>query len=1076
MFRWGLFLTVAVALAVGGYLYFRLDDEIRRYAEHLLADHYRQLDVHVGRARFEQGRGITIYDVTIADPHRTDVRQPMLVVDELFLACQMRLEEILAAKPHIERVVVRRPYLRAVWQRDGRCNLQSLFPLPKFSDESPQTQIEDATLVVEDATRPSRAPLTIRGVDITLAPAGQDSATLPSTRLQVTGTISGAPAREMRFAGQVGRDDGSLDLALEARGLEVSPELLASVPRLPTRLCQLQLSARADVSMRLSRAGVVGAPLCWSADVTLDRGRLDHNLLPQPLTGLSAQLHADTNRLVTERAAAKCGTADVVLACDRRGWRDDSPIGMAVRVVGLPLDARLQAILPKSMLGIWQRFQPAGEIDAEAKLSFDGHTWRPQVTAQCRDVSLTDIKNFPYRLEQTVGTVRIDATTPDGPELRLELTGVGGGRPIQIRGQLTHLAKITPPPGRTSADPTVPLFRPLGWLDISGTDVPIHEQLLAALPDKPPHRAQRLVRSLRPQGTIDFRWHAQWSDRSRPRPDVDQEIRLKDCSVQYDRFPYPLHHINGLVTAHNHLWALHDLKSDSGSGSTVVTCRGTSQPIPTGSRLQLVFDAANVPLDEDLRRALVPGAQRAWAALRPQGRVDFVAHVTHETGQPQPTIEVVLNPHERSVSIDPESFPYRFEEIDGQAVLTSGRVDLRNVTARHGRTTYAASGGSWQAAPDGGWQFMLTGVSADRLTAQRDLLVAMPPAMKMIFDRLQPAGTFGLYNSTLSFGRRPDVARLVSAWDVQLECHQVTLHGGLPLENITGGIRLAGHDDGQSCWTSGELDIDSVFWHNLQFTDVHGPLWVDRSVCLLGQLATARQNRPPRRITAGAYGGTLVGDAEIRHDGQTRFQLGVALGGVDLARFANEQLGGPSKISGTVSGQLSLSGTGRSTHALRGGGNLHVVNADLYELPLLVALLKVLRVHTPDTTAFNNCDMQFDVNGEHIHFQQLNLLGDALSLYGRGEANFDQQLNLEFYSLVGPGELPIPFLKTVVGQASQQILVVKVDGSLDKPQIHREALPAVNQVLQQIQNELQHGAASVKTPAAARDTFLPDRR
>jgi hypothetical protein len=1070
-------LAVAAALLVGGYLYFRLDDEIRRYAERLLAGHYRQLDVHVGRARFEQDRGVTIYDITIADPGRSD-RQPMLAIDELFLACQTRLDELLKAKPRIERVVVRRPYLRAICQRDGHWNVQALCPLPKFSDQTPDMRIEDATLVLEDATSGSGSPLTIRGVDIALtanrehqaAPSGEPS----DKRLQVEGTASGSPARELRFAGQCSKEDGSLDIVLEVRGLEISPELLASVPRLPTRLRHMGLSARADATVRLSRAGGVEAPLDWSADVALDRGRLDHDLLPQPLSGLTAKLHADASRMVTERVEAKCGTADVAVACERHGWTDDAPIGLAARVVGLPLDAHLQAILPAPISAIWQRFQPAGKVDAEAKVSFDGRQWQPEITAHCRGVSLTDAKSFPYRVEQTTGTVSFTPTAPNGPELRLNLSGIGGGRPIQINGQLNFVVAAEQSDG--GAATAAPLFRPLGWLEITGSDIPIHEQLLAALPDKPPRSAQRFVRSLCPQGTIDLRWRAQWSDRSQPRPDIDQEIHLKDCSIQYDRFPYPLHHINGLVTAHNQHWTLRDIKSDGGSGLAVVTCHGTSEPSPAGSRLQLVFDATNVPLDEDLRRALSPEAQAAWNALRPQGRVDFVANLTHETGQERPLIEVVLRPHDRSVSIDPESFPYRLEEVDGQAVLTAGRADLRNITARHGPATYSASQGSWQSAPGGGWQFVLTGLSADRLAAQSDLLAAMPPAMQKIFNRLQPTGTFGLYNSILSFGRRPDVARLVSTWDVQLECHQVSLHGGLPLENITGGIRLAGRDDGRGCSTAGELDIDSVFWHDLQLTEVHGPLWVDESVCLVGQRATAKQGQPARRVTAAAYGGTIVADAEIQHDGQMRFQSGLALGGVDLARFANEQLGGPSKLSGTVSGQLALSGTGRSTHALKGGGNLHIVKADLYELPLLVALLKVLRVHTPDTTAFNNCDMQFDINGEHIHFRQLNLLGDALSLYGRGEANFDQQLNLEFYSLVGPGELSMPLLKAVVGQASQQILVVKVDGSLDKPNIHREALPAVNQMLQQIQSELQRGAESVTPPAAARNVFSPDRR
>ena len=75
-------------------------------------------------------------------------------------------------------------------------------------------------------------------------------------------------------------------------------------------------------------------------------------------------------------------------------------------------------------------------------------------------------------------------------------------------------------------------------------------------------------------------------------------------------------------------------------------------------------------------------------------------------------------------------------------------------------------------------------------------------------------------------------------------------------------------------------------------------------------------------------------------------------------------------------------------------GELHVVDANIYELPLLVSMLKVLRNRTPNTTAFNRCDMEFAIQGEHIHFQQLNLLGDAVSLYGKGETNFDRQLDL----------------------------------------------------------------------------------
>jgi hypothetical protein len=59
----------------------------------------------------------------------------------------------------------------------------------------------------------------------------------------------------------------------------------------------------------------------------------------------------------------------------------------------------------------------------------------------------------------------------------------------------------------------------------------------------------------------------------------------------------------------------------------------------------------------------------------------------------------------------------------------------------------------------------------------------------------------------------------------------------------------------------------------------------------------------------------------------------------------------------------------------------------------------------------------------------------------------------------------------MAGQASKQILQLKVDGTIDNPQIHREAFPMMNQMLQQIQAELQGGTApsvaELPAPAAA---------
>jgi hypothetical protein len=429
-------------------------------------------------------------------------------------------------------------------------------------------------------------------------------------------------------------------------------------------------------------------------------------------------------------------------------------------------------------------------------------------------------------------------------------------------------------------------------------------------------------------------------------------------------------------------------------------------------------------------------------------------------------INVAIEPFEQTVSVEPTFFPYRFEQVGGRAMVSAGRVDLEQLVGKHGRSTFTAQG-TWSAAPDGGWHMVLTGLNVDRLSFEPDLLQAMPLGLQRVVDRIRPVGSLDIYGSTLQFNRRPGAREIAAAWDVQLVSHQAALRGELPLEYVSGGVRLMGQCDGPNCHAYGELAIDSMIWNELQFTNIHGPFWSDNGICLLGQPATAKLAQPPRRITADVFGGSIAADVQLHHAGQPRYNADISLGGVDLGRIARERLGGPNDLNGTVSGKLSLAGAGRSTYALDGKGELHVVDAKIYRLPVLVALLKVLRNRSPDTTAFDRCDMQFDIKGEHIHFQQLNLLGDAVSLYGRGETNFDRRLNLVFYTLVGPADLPMPILKTLAGQLSQQGLQLKVDGTWDNPQIHREAFPAVSQMLEQIRAEAGQGAAVVAPPAAS---------
>jgi hypothetical protein len=125
-------------------------------------------------------------------------------------------------------------------------------------------------------------------------------------------------------------------------------------------------------------------------------------------------------------------------------------------------------------------------------------------------------------------------------------------------------------------------------------------------------------------------------------------------------------------------------------------------------------------------------------------------------------------------------------------------------------------------------------------------------------------------------------------------------------------------------------------------------------------------------------------------------------------------------------------------------------------LPVMLALLKLLGFRPPDQNAFSDAEIDYRIVGEHIYFDRIAFRGDAISLIGSGEMRPQSQIDLTFYCLVGRSELDIPVVKQVVRAAAQQLMLIRVGGTLQTPEPRQEALPALNQALQQIRNELEN--------------------
>ena len=213
--------------------------------------------------------------------------------------------------------------------------------------------------------------------------------------------------------------------------------------------------------------------------------------------------------------------------------------------------------------------------------------------------------------------------------------------------------------------------------------------------------------------------------------------------------------------------------------------------------------------------------------------------------------------------------------------------------------------------------------------------------------------------------------------------------------------------------------------------------------------------KPPRPITASLFGGTFSADGWVALGSEPYYAINATLTDADLARCAQQLAAGRHNLRGRVLATVDLKGSGFTRSTLSGKGVIRLSAADVYHLPVMLSLLKILSIRPPDQNAFSAANIDYRIEGEHIYFDRINFDGDAISLRGKGEMDFQSQIALTFSAKVGRGEFDVPLVKQVFRGASEQLLLIHVDGPLQDPQTRKEALPAVNEALQHLHDELQ---------------------
>ncbi len=1022
--RWALPLTVAgvaAAIAIGST---RIGEEVRRRVEARLREEFPRLAVQVQAASLVEGQGIVVRGVTLVDPALPSRHRQLVSIEEVHIDCATTLAELATGAPRITGVRLRRPTLRAVRGPDGGWSVACLLGRRQPRGAVPVC-VEDATLVVEDPG--NRQWLTVRQIGLDVEPRGD--------AMSLRGAASGDLFERATLSGTLRLHDGGFELGGTVESLDVSPRVHALLPAGPAAAALAGLRGRVGLEWRA--AGSLDSPRAavFAVAGRLEAGRFEHAALPFTVSDVSADFRADPSGLTCSRVEAHSGATLVRGSGRLAGWRPDADFDLLVEAERLLVGRHWEPLLPEKLAAQWSKLMPAGEIDLRAQVVRRAGMVAPDMSIRCRNVSLTHYR-FPYRLDHTVGTVTYKGTT-----LQLHLTGQAGGHPVHVAGTL-DTAEVG---GR-------------GFVEVSGAGMRIDDALLAAMPA----RSADILRKLRAAGTFDFVFR---HDRSPQFPRGHANtlgIRLEQCSLAYAGFPYPLSNVAGTIRMDRGRWTIGELVGTNDTG--VVRCTGTLEPRgDDDGELVLRLTGAGVVLERELRDALPPGVRRVWDDLDPRGCAEFTATVRHRIKPRETSVEIEAAPQADTVSIEPAWFPYRLERLRGRLAWRDGRLRFDDVRGEHDRTAVAAAG-SCRFTADGGWHVSFERLAADRFRLDHQVLEALPAGLAQavagvrLRGLLSLEGTIDVHSTapttvTLPDGRNDTVpGPPAAAWDVNLDLEQAALDVGLPVEHVHGGVRLRGASDGRTWSSQGEVAIDSAMVRGVQVTAVQGPLAIDPSGVRFG-LPAGGPTGGGRRFSARLAGGTLLADGGAESGEGGRFTVAASVGDADLARLATEATGAAHRYAGRLQGAVEVSGSRAGMHSLQGRGQVRLRDADIYELPVVVALLKILRVRAPDRNAFSSSVVDFRIEGPRAYLDTIELSGDAISLVGAGEVDFDSNLRLTFRSIMGEAETQLPGWKKLVGGASGQFLLVHVDGTLAEPITSTEAFPTLAAALQQFQTQ-----------------------
>lgn len=1071
----GLILAGVAALAGVGWVAnsWVSPERVREQVLAALADQFDGVEASVESARMRILGGIAVRDLKLVrrgDPPD----RPFLVVPAAVLIHDK--EQLNRGRLVIRRIELDGPEFHLSRGADGKWNVADVLRPGPADRPVPAFEAKRATVTVTDHSPDALPPVRLTNTHFTLL-----NDPFPVLDLNAHGSAEGYGPVALRVVHNRLTRDTKINLDVPELPLaDLAPAVAARfAPAAAEHLTRF--SATAAVKAVLDFNPEATPAWRHDVLVVVKDGRLDHPDIPWPVEKIGVKVRSVDGRVKVEDATAKVGPATVKVALDVRaggatGGAADGPLAKAeehvqradVTVSGVPLDEALFTRLGATGAKVKQLFSPAGIVDIGYRFARDADSWKREVEVRPRGITAT-YEKFRYPVAAVEGSVKKTQTPGAPPSVTVDLRCKAAGETVTVKGQIygdgpdpainIRVAANNLPiderliaalPGRFPD--VVRQFRPGGRV---GFTADINQKLGVNLSENEfrvevrdgtmtyalfPYRLEKV------KGKIIARVAAvEPRPGAAPPPDRDELV------------------LDGFTAAH---------------GPGTVWMHGTRRPVPgtPDRKLDLHIGGTACPVDDDLKTALAAlKLDGIWANFAPRGALTFAADVeVTDRGAPpappggerapdppfNPATDLGLTFNFYGPTLTPSFFAYDLADVSGWLQYRSGRVDLAHLAARHGETRLRLEAGEVRFYPRGVIWANLGKLEARNLVADESLFKALPGTLRDGIEALKlrgrvdldlkhlvvltppdpaPAGSppepgplrVGLPPGVVARGQAPAAQTPASPppppdpvvyWDAELKLLGAALDTGVTWDEVYGAVACRGRYEGT------HLGL------------VRGNAWLDRAV-IARQPVTGVQGRvqvlpqvpdparpgfyqPPTAefvdLAGTLFHGTVGGQARVVLADPPRYDLWLSATDVQLEEVARHyRLAADAELRGVAQAQVWLYNRydPRLGWAVEGAGRVDVPTGRMYNLPILLDLMKVLKLQAPDRTAFEEAHATFRLRGDKVMVDQLDMIGKALCVGGSGELDATgNNVKFEFYSL--GSQLLARLVNTPVGDVS----------------------------------------------------------